>query len=567
MKPGEMKMYPRTCVVVLHLFLILALLAGCGGGKEAAIAPTAVEPQPQARLDRSWTLMVVPFDIAGKAKLTGEEAMDLLIAELTALENYKIVDRGAMQELMTQRGLALSDMGDSASRNEAAGLLGAQLMCTGSVNEKLKLITAKVNLVATGETLFVVTSREKDELKNIEQVAQKLKLRLGSVETVAILNKKSEQPGKEVLPPVKVTVKGYGAIIDGDLAMARELALKDAYAKAIEQGCGVKLIRETQVQNYQLVQDKIFTESVGYVTSYEVAEEKPDSEFGYEVTVSAVVSREPISDLDKLQLVVEYLLTQPRVAVLVQGDVGGEEISSGRAAVIAGQVAVRLQKAGFSVVDAKAIEEKKKEFAESLDKDEAARLASMLDADITVKADIHSAVTDRVEEIDGKKLNFPNLTATTTGVLQIIHPETADILSVFDHNDLPARSNKGFGTTDDAAIGQSLDSFIDAAANKLAWELASKVGGPVKLWLVLDKVTLEQAEKFEQQLQGTPEDLIISSRMLLYDKNKANYQLETTFKSRELQKKLLKLLDPAGLDAEELVVDKIEPGTINLSLR
>ena len=349
--------------------------------------------------------------------------------------------------------------------------------------------------------------------------------------------------------------------------MARELALKDAYAKAIEQGCGIKLIRETQVQNYQLVQDKIFTESVGYVTSYEVAEEKPDSEFGYEITVLAVVSREPISDLDKLQLVVEYLLTQPRVAVLVQGDIGGEEISSGRSAVIAGQVAVRLQKAGFSVVDAKAIEEKKKEFADSLDKDEAARLASMLDADITVKAEINSAITDRVEEIDGKKLNFPNLTATTTGVLQIIHPETADILSVFDHSDLPNRSNKGFGTTDDAAIGQSLDSFIDAAANKLAWELAAKIGAPVKLWLVLDKVTLEQAEKFEQQLQGTPEDLIISSRMLLYDKNKANYQLETTFSSREIQKKLLKLLDPAGLDAEELVVDKIEPGTINLSLR
>ena len=560
-------MYPRICVVVLHLFLILAFLAGCGGGKEPAVTSTTVASQPKARLDRSWTIMVAPFDTAGKTKLTGEEAMDLLIAELTALEGYRVVDRSAMQELMTQRGMALSDMGDSASQNEAASLLGAQLMCTGSVNEKLKLVTAKVNLVATGETMFVVTSREKDELKNLTLVAQKLKLRLTSTETVDSLNKESEKPGKEVLPPVNVQVKGYGAIIDGDLAMARELALKDAYAKAIEQGCGIKLIRETQVQNYQLVQDKIFTESVGYVTSYEVAEEKPDSEFGYEITVLAVVSREPISDLDKLQLVVEYLLTQPRVAVLVQGDIGGEEISSGRSAVIAGQVAVRLQKAGFSVVDAKAIEEKKKEFADSLDKDEAARLASMLDADITVKAEINSAITDRVEEIDGKKLNFPNLTATTTGIMQIIHPETADILSVFDHSDLPNRSNKGFGTTDDAAIGQSLDNFIDAAANKLAWELAAKIGAPVKLWLVLDKVTLEQAEKFEQQLQGTPEDLIISSRMLLYDKNKANYQLETTFSSREIQKKLLKLLDPAGLDAEELVVDKIEPGTINLSLR
>ncbi len=565
MEPGEIKMYPRTCVITLYFFLALILLAGCGGGKEAAVTPTIVEPQ--ARLDQSWTIMVVPFDTAGKTKITGQEAMDLLMAELIGMDGYKVVDRNSMQEMMTQRGFAMSDLGDSAGRNKVAGLLGAQLMCSGSINEKLKLVTVKVSFVATGETLFVVTSREKDELKNIGLAAQKLKLQLGSSKTVAFLNKESEPPEKEALPPVNVQVKGYGAIIDGDLIMARELALKDAYAKAIEQGCGVKLIRETQVKNYQLVQDKIFTESVGFVTSYEIAEEKPDGEFGYEVTVQAVVSREPIADLDKLQLVVEYLLTQPRVAVLVEGDVGGEEISSGRAAVIAGQISVRLQKAGFSVVDAKAIEEKKKEFADSLDKDEAARLGSLLDANVIVKSEIHSAITDRVEEIDGKKLDFPNLTATTTGVLQIIHPETADILSVFSHEELPDRSNKGFGTTDDAAIGQSLDNFIDAAANKLAWELAAKLGGPVKLWLVLDKVTLEQAENFEQQLKGVPEELVISATMLLYDKNKANYQLETIFGSRELQKKLLKLLDPASLDAEELMVDKVEPGTINLSLR
>jgi len=560
-------MYLKTWFIVLCLFLTLSFLTGCGGGKEMDASVTTVAAQPELQPNQTWTLMITPFRVTGKLKISGEDVMDMMITELIDLEGYRVIDRTALQETLNQIGLGMTDLADESSSAKVGKLLGAQLICVGSFIKDRNQVTARVNYSETGETKLAVKSVDKNDSRNIEALAQKLKAALRKPKFVAFLNEQSGETEEEVSPPVTVQVKGYGAIIDGDLIMAKELALKDAYAKAIEQGCGVKLTRETQVENYQLVRDQIFTESVGFVTSYEITEENPDSEFGYEVAVNASVSKQPITDLDKLQLMVKYLLAEPRIAILIEGELGGEELSEGRAAVISGQIGKRLQAAGFTVIDAQAVEEKKKEVAETLSAEDAARLASMLDANVTVKASLVSEIRANVEKIDGEELNFANVVARMTGVIKIIRAETADVIFTFDHGDLPPDSIRGYGTTEEAAVGAAVDKFAEAAANKLAWELASKLGEPIRLRLVLDKATMEQAEKFEQQLKEIPKHLIVKSKMLLHDKNKADYEVVSAVDSKALQKKLLKLIDPAALEVEELVADKIEIGTIYISLK
>ena len=560
-------MYLKTWFIVLCLFLTLSFLAGCGGGKEMDAAVTAAAAEPELQPNQTWTLMITPFRVTGKLKISGEDVMDMMITEMIDLEGYRVIDRTALQETLNQIGLGMTDLADESSSAKVGKLLGAQLICVGSFIKDRNQITARVNYSETGETKLAVKSVDKNDSRNVEALAQKLKAALRSPKFVAFLNEQSGETEEEVSPPVMVQVKGYGAVVDGDLIMAKELALKDAYAKAIEQGCGVKLVRETQVENYQLVRDQIFTESVGFVTSYEITGENPESEFGYEVAVNASVSKQPIADLDKLQLMVKYLLAEPRIAILIEGELGGEELSEGRAAVISGQIGKRLQEAGFTVIDAQAVEEKKKEVAETLSAEDAARLASMLDANVTVKASLVSEIRANVEKIDGEELNFANVVARMTGVIKIIRAETADVIFTFDHGDLPPDSIKGYGTTEEAAVGAAVDKFAEAAANKLAWELASKLGEPIRLRLVLDKATMEQAEKFEQQLKEIPKHLIVKSKMLLHDKNKADYEVVSAVDSKVLQKKLLKLIDPAALEVEELVADKIEIGTIYISLK
>ena len=560
-------MYLRTWFIVLCLFLVSSFLVGCGGGKGADVAQPAVAVQPQVELNQTWTLMIAPFRVTGKSKLSGEDFMDMLIAEMIDLEGYRIVDRSAMQETLNQVGLGMTDLADESSRAEVGKLLGAQLMCVGAFAKDGNRLTVRVNYSETGETKLAAKNSDKNNARNVEALAQKLKDALRSPKFTAFLNEQSGEAEEEVSPPVMVKVKGYGAIIDGDRIMAKELALKDAYANAIAQGCGIKLVRETQVENYQLVRDEILTESVGYVTSYEIVDENPDSELGYEVTVDASVSQQPISDLDKLQLMVKYLLAEPRIAILVEGELGGEELTKARATVISGQIAKRLQEAGFTVIDAQAVEEKKKEIAETLSKEDAARLASMLDANVTVRASLVSEIKANVEKIDGEELNFANVSVRMTGVVKLIRSETADVISIFGHEDLPPDSIKGYGTTEEAAVGEAIDKLAGAAANKLAWELSAKLGEPIRLRLVLDKVTMEQAEKFEQQLKEIPRHLIVKSQMLLHDDNKADYEVMSAVSSKVLQKKLLSLIDPAALDVEELVADKIEVGTISISVK
>ncbi len=66
----------------------------------------------------------------------------------------------------------------------------------------------------------------------------------------------------------------------------------------------------------------------------------------------------------------------------------------------------------------------------------------------------------------------------TTGVFQVIRPETAEVIFSFDHEALPPDRKdeiKGFGNTDDKAIVNSMNGFISVSAEKLAWEIASKL--------------------------------------------------------------------------------------------
>ena len=559
-------MHSKICTIMLSLLLALNILSGCGGGNKESVNISNEALQPRERLNQTWTLAILPFDTVGKFKLSGEEIMNLLIGELIDLDGFKIIDRNSLQNVLNQLGLGASDLADASHRAEVGKVLGAQLMCVGSANDKLNLITARVNFVETSELLLAVKSKEKDDVKNVEQLAQKLRNELSGRKISNFLNSRSQKPVDESAPVVTLTVKGYGVIIDNDRAMAKKLALKDAYANAIEQGCGVKLVRKTQVENYQLVKDEILTKSVGFVTSYEIEAENPNSDMGYEVTVKASVSKAPISDLDQLGLVVKYLLAQPRIAVVVEGQIKGEELKPARADLLAGQIALPLQKVGFDVVDAKAVEEKKKELADSGDKS-AARLANMLNANVTIRASIAADITGRIEEIGGKKLDFPTVSATATGVLKIILSDSAKVVSSFSHEDLPPNSNKGTGNTEDAAVMNALNSFIRASSEKLAWELASQLGKPMPLRLELDGITLEHADKFLEQLKSIPKQIAIEPEMMQYGDGVADYQIKSAVTSQVLQQKVFELVDPELLDAKELVLDKIDVGLIKISLK
>lgn len=550
-------MYSKIWFIVLCLFLA-SFLVGCAGKSE--IGPTGTvksEPTSELKTDLS-TLAIYPFETAGKSKITGVEIANLLISELIDIQGIKIVEREELENILNELGLEMSDLADPSTRVEVGRLLGAQLLCFGSLNKKINLTTARVVQTETSEILFVSTARHKDEVKSVEELAQALKDKLKSSD----LNIPKEPQPDPTLTDVEVT--GLGKIIDGDVTAAKELALKDAYAKAIAQGAGVKLTRTTQVENFQLVRDEILTESAGYVAAYDILKENSNPP-SYEVVVRASVSRQPISNVEKLQILVKYLHAKPRIAVLIDGEAKGESLPKSRVNVIQGQITSHLQQAGFSVVDVQTIEEKKKEFADSLNDEDAARLGSMLEANVTVRGSLSTSITGRVEELNGKKLNFPIITATTTGAFRVVHTDTADIIYAFSHEDLSQKATaKGYGTTDEAAISKSLDEFIKPSANQLIWGLAAKLGDPIQLRMELQDANPMQAEQFGDLIEKMPEQIVLASERLGYQEGVANYQVKTPSK-KAFQKKV-QSIDPTDVGANKLALVKSEFRTIVMKI-
>jgi hypothetical protein len=547
-------------VIVFCLLLILFCSVGCGVS-EQAYSPTELH----ANLNSTWTLAVFPFEIVGESDLTGEEAMNLVSTELVGIDGYKVVDRAALEEMLEKYGFELSKLENSQDRARRAKLLNAQLICQGTVNaaKELKLVTARVVFAGSSETLIVEKAGGGKEVKNINELARRIRNGLVNQKVVAILNKISEPDvPSPPPPPLTVEVKGYGAIVDGDVITAKKLALKDAYANAIEEGFGIRASRVTLVEKYVAVRDMIFTESWGYVTSYEVVDENPDSTFGYEVTVRAGVSQEPIPDLEKLKLVVRYLHTEPRIMVLIDGSVKGEELGKSRGDVIAGRISSQLLEAGFQIVDTKTIEEKKAETGDLSSDEDTARLGGLAGADLVVRGTLTAEITGRIEDTD-----FPIISAMTTGVFRIIRPQTAEIISAFDHGELGSESNIGRGNTDDEAIENSLHSFILVGANKLAWELARKLGEPIQMRLELRNITREQAQKLERQLQSLPKHIVLEAKMEQHKESVAAYQLKTSVGSQILEQKLRKLIDLKELGSEQLIPEEADFGSIIISLK
>lgn len=130
----------------------------------------------------------------------------------------------------------------------------------------------------------------------------------------------------------EVIVTGFG--------MNRDDAIRDAMRLGVEQAVGSVIDATTITQNYQLLQDDIYSKSVGYVQSYKILREgKTDQD--YFVKASVVVDTSPNSPfVNKLQQVVA--LKDPRIAVIIKNNFDlPDEVAQGA-------VVNALQEYGFS---------------------------------------------------------------------------------------------------------------------------------------------------------------------------------------------------------------------------
>lgn len=122
--------------------------------------------------------------------------------------------------------------------------------------------------------------------------------------------------GAEAQQVQTLTAEGVGVVVGGDRAMARDNAIQDALRKAVEQAVGTMVSSETIVQNFQTLNDRIYTQTQGYIQNYKILSENSGPNL-HQVTIQAAVA---MGDLQKDLQAVGILLSQvgkPRIMILI----------------------------------------------------------------------------------------------------------------------------------------------------------------------------------------------------------------------------------------------------------
>ncbi len=140
-----------------------------------------------------------------------------------------------------------------------------------------------------------------------------------------------------------VKTTGYGTIVSGDKATARDEAIVDARARALEQVAGVFIDAETILENELILEATVRSTTSGFVADYRVLSEGVNPEGLYEVTLEADVV--PGEYQEKIR---KEIARNASVVVMIHEENMGEEVAT---PAVENEVVSALVGAGFTVYD------------------------------------------------------------------------------------------------------------------------------------------------------------------------------------------------------------------------
>lgn len=264
-----------------------------------------------------------------------------------------------------------------------------------------------------------------------------------------------------------IEVEGVAAVVNKDVAVARDRAIDDAKRKAVEQVAGAHVSAETITENFQLVEDKIYSRASGFVRKYEILSELEEEGGVYRVKVKATVDTRAVADnLDQIFAV------KPRVIVMVaEQNVGSKGFSYwwGNSGFVSDmdmfQTALieQWQPRGFKFIDPALLQDKlqvKGAMAKAgLPDNVAVTIGRDADADIAIVGKV--LVSDAGNVMDGVKMHSFH----AVGTMRILNVDTGEIVAVAEDTGVAPHIDPNMG-------GRGA---IKALAKKLAGTLEQKI--------------------------------------------------------------------------------------------
>ena len=262
------------------------------------------------------------------------------------------------------------------------------------------------------------------------------------------------------------TVTGVAAVVNGDVAIARDRAIDDAKRKAVEQIAGAQVSAESIAVDFELVQDRITSRASGFVKTYQIVSELQE-EGVYKVQMKAQVDAGAIAqDLSVL------FAEKPRVIVLIaEQNIGAKGFSywwgsSGYVAdlqMAQNTLIEKWQPKGFKFVDPALLAGKLRMKGAMKKPDVADEHAVLIgrdaDADVAIVGRI--LVSDAGPVMEGLKMH----SYQAVGTLRVLSIDTGEVLAVADDTAAAPHVDPNVG-------GRTA---IKALTQKLAGKLESRI--------------------------------------------------------------------------------------------
>ncbi len=208
----------------------------------------------------------------------------------------------------------------------------------------------------------------------------------------------------KLLMPFLVSAAAFGAEVEltataqGEFAQAREQALTTALHDAVRQGAGVEVISTSEVKNMTLVEDAVFSRSLGYIRSYKIISQHYDTVAQtYKLTIRADVSNRPIAENDTLAVALLLKrLKAPIIMVRAEEDITGVKSRRPISEPILADLARGM---GMQILDAQAFKQRRDQDAlrAGFESEKAAaqvRNIELNSYDLLITAEVNGEISD-----------------------------------------------------------------------------------------------------------------------------------------------------------------------------
>lgn len=296
---------------------------------------------------------------------------------------------------------------------------------------------------------------------------------------------------------------------------AKDEAINRALRRAVESGIGALVDSETMVQNYQLLDDSIYSQVKGYVKNYDILSDNQGADGIYRVRIRATVALAQLTKDLKALNIVRDKKNNPRVMVVFNELIDGVKQQGD---LTASSMERTFQRLNFPVIDKAQMQAiKERDAAMSYaDPDKAVALGRRFGAEVVI---VGEATSDLIDNNVAYGVSVFAYEARLTA--KAIKVDTGQILTTTTANSGRTDGGGRFPTAK-KAIEKGAQKLAKALSNEIVEKWRSEVYNTVAVQVVAEDVNGSRRKNFKQALSSVRgiqkvSERSFSNRILILD--------------------------------------------------